>query len=81
MYLWKADDCHLPSDLMVESGIPAKLAEVAAPMRKLCPLNLDTSNPEEDKAKRIDRTRNSLERGWPDDRRNKGPGIDGRIAR
>ena len=37
MYCKKAALCHRPRAWMVESSTPANAADVAAPMRKLCP--------------------------------------------
>ena len=38
IYCKKAALCHLPRACIVESSIPARAAEVAAPMRKLWPV-------------------------------------------
>ncbi len=37
LYDKNADDFHRPSVCIIESGIPALAAAVAAPIRKLCP--------------------------------------------
>ena len=81
MYLVKMADRHLPKDLMVESGIPACAAVDAAPIRKLWPLNRDTSRPEEDRVDRIAATRVCRDKGSPDLSKKSGPGVGGRIAK
>ena len=44
MYLWHASLCHLPNIFICFSGIPASIAEVAAPIQKLCVLQLHLSS-------------------------------------
>ena len=81
MYRVNADDLHLPRLLIVESGRPACAAADAAPMRKLCPLNDETSRPAEESAVRTAVTKVSSDRGAPELSKNNGPGVDGRIAK
>ena len=58
MYLIKAADFQRPSCWMVESGMPAKEAVVAAPIQKLWPLNLVVSWPAQDTTNRTWSTKN-----------------------
>ena len=76
-----AEDLHLPSCWIVESGSPACAAAVAAPIRKLWPLNRPTSTPADLSASRTAATSTCLLRGCPDWSRNSGPGDGGRRAR
>ena len=80
-YRTKAEDFHLPNCIMVESGMPAWTAVVAAPMRKLWPLIKLTSGIVGLRACRSAVTRNSLDKGLPDLSKNSGPGVGGRTAR
>ena len=66
---------------MAESKSPAWEAAIAAPIRKLWPLNLETSSPVDVSAWQIDVTSVILDNGAPDSYRNNGPGVGGLIAR
>ena len=45
MYCRKAELCHLPRVWIVESSTPARAADVAAPIRKLCPASSPCGRP------------------------------------
>ena len=75
MYLVKVEDFHLPIAMIVESGRPTCAAVVAAPMRKLWPLNRETSRPGEESKERSEATKVSLDRRLPNCRRDSGPGV------
>ena len=62
MYLWKAEDRHLPRVLINESLKPASAAVVATPILKLCPLYCDKDAPVTERALR---TSLGLDRGIP----------------
>ena len=66
---------------MAESESPAWEAAVAAPIRKLWPLNLETSSPVDVSAWWIDVTSGILDNGAPDSNKNNEPGVGGLIAR
>ena len=81
MYNKYAEDSHRPSVLMRWSGTPAAAAEVAAPMRKLCPEYWAGSRPAARSARLTPATNWLLSRGEPSAWTNRGPPAVGRSAR
>ena len=62
---------------MDESEMPACAAAVAAPIRKLCLLNKETSRPAEERVWRTAETSICRDKGSPDLSRKSGPGVGG----
>ena len=73
MYCRKAELCHLPRVWIVESSMPARAAEVAAPMRKLCPAYSSCGRPREERTARTCCTNHDFVTGDPCVVMKKGP--------
>lgn len=81
IYAVNAEDFQRPKVWMKESLSPALAAVVAAPIRKLWPLNEESSIPADLKAWRNDWTRRGRERVAPSWNTKSGPGDEGRMAK
>ena len=73
MYCRKAELCHFPRVWIVESSMPARAAEVAAPMRKLCPAYSSCGRPREERTARTCCTNHDFVTGDPCAVMKKGP--------
>ena len=74
MYRKKAALCHRPRSWIAESSTPAKAADVAAPIRKLCPAYWSAGNPSVIRIFRSSDTKVAFDIGFPSDPLKKGPG-------
>ena len=80
MYAKKAKLFHLPIFMIIESSMPAWAADVATPIRKLCPAKLSCGRPRAWSACLILEVKVDLVSGCPFLKRKNGPGSVPRVA-